>query len=639
MTRTSLIALLLITSFAKAEVPDIARLFPPGTLAYAELHDPASLGPELAAIVKGSGLEDSLRLVHERRDKTKNMRDLLAPDDLAILSLFASPEIVGEFRKLRGAAVAVTGFNERQQPDIVAVLLTGESQGLGLAMRAYLTVDPAVRKIGVASGVPIFQIHEAEVQNGPNGQPLPANEKPVTEGFHQPTFAYTPGVIVVGSNRADVADVIARFQDSTKKSLADEPLFQASAAKNRKPGLFWFTLPGDYCEKIDAINKQTGDLIDDDRYAMLKLVANVKAIRTASGGLRFRDKGLSLTADMAFEAGATSPLLAMLEGEGNDATALKHLPADAASAILLTLPAEKRAEAVLGFLDAIARANGALGRRPSQAAAEIAAKFKIDLAKDLLAKTRSITLVLPSRQELPKGAQPWPTFVIHGEASAAWADGVRAVVADLAGLAELPQSSTEIVDGVKVFSLPAVNLPWKAPVHFAWTESLFAVGLDRKVIAACIKGQSAAPNLPPGLETKAAAMGCFFPGRLLQLALQTSKIDSAQEGPRIVGEELPVRGGIRNFRHQVPSNQPLQPELLKQEAKAFEEMLHAIVAMPPAFGTVRRSPKSLHLEWFAPEIQAPVMARSLDCLITWLDRMLAASGRDVNDRQSLILPQ
>src|SRR5262249_13553153 len=157
-----------------------------------------------------------------------------------------------------------------------------------------------------------------------------------------------------------------------------------------------------------------------------------------------------------------------------------------ALALSLPLPEKNRSAAVLAFLDAIAKANGALGRLPSQAAAEMAAKFKVLLADELLAHTRTVTIVLPTRQELPKGAMAIPTLILHAESAAVasqWGDGIRAIAADLAGLDALPQPSTEFVDGVKVFSLPAAGLPWKAPLHFASAGSVFVVGLDRKVVA------------------------------------------------------------------------------------------------------------------------------------------------------------
>ena len=629
---------LLVASTARAGEPDIAKLFPAETLAFAELRDPAAIGPELAAVVKGSALEDSLKFVHERRDKTKNIRDLMATDPFGVLGLLTAPETIGEFRKIRGAAVALTNFNDRNEPDVAFTLLTGDSQALGLVIRAMLTVNPNVRKIGDASGVPVFQLRPSYVQHGPNGQPLPANEKPVEEAVGQPTFAYTPGLFVIGSSRAVVADVIGRYQDSTKKSLADEPAFQAAAGAHRKPGIFWFATPKLLCTKLDAARKNAGNTIDDDLYALLKMVGNAKEIAAASGTLAFRDRGLSLTADLSLEPGSTGPLLALLEGEAGDASSLKFLPTHTALGLSFALPTANRSAAALGFLDAIAKAQGVIGRKPGEAVAEITEKFKVAIADDLLAKTRVATVVLPSRQEVPKGALPLPTLVLHAESAAVatqWADGIRAIVADLSGSAVLPQPSTEFVDGVKVFSLPATNLPWKSPVHFASAGSVFAVGQDRKVVAACVKGTREAPVAPPGRELKgSAAIGVVSLGGLMQMASATTP-DANTDGPKLVDDQPPTPADRRTS-----SGQPIDPELLKQEARSFEEMMNAIGALPPAVGSIRRVQNVVRIEWFAPEIQGPTTTKVIDRFLTWLDRRGAASGRDPGeDRQGFPLPQ
>ena len=85
--RFALTAALLAAAAAslRADAADVAQLFPAGTLAYAEVCNPAELGKELAAVFKGSGLEDSLRLVHDRRDRTEDPRDLLGATSSASL--------------------------------------------------------------------------------------------------------------------------------------------------------------------------------------------------------------------------------------------------------------------------------------------------------------------------------------------------------------------------------------------------------------------------------------------------------------------------------------------------------------------------------------------------------------------------
>src|SRR5207249_11551646 len=74
--RTARVALLVVLAAGvPARAADPAELFPPDTLLYAEVHKPAEVGPQVAAAVKGSVLDDGIPLVHDRKDKAKNLRD------------------------------------------------------------------------------------------------------------------------------------------------------------------------------------------------------------------------------------------------------------------------------------------------------------------------------------------------------------------------------------------------------------------------------------------------------------------------------------------------------------------------------------------------------------------------------------
>lgn len=619
--------ILSIAVTSRAEVTDPAQLFPAGTLAYAELHRPADLGPELAAVVKGSVLEDSLRLVHDRRDKTKNIQVLTGEDELGILGLLASPEMIGEFRKVRGMALGITGFNERHGPDIAFAVLTGESHSLGLAVRAYLTVRPNVRRIGVASGVPVFQIRPPSIEYTQTG-PVTKNEKPV-EGFGQMTFAYTPGLFVVGNSRAAVSDVITRFKGEGKSPLADVPGFKAAAA-NRSPGIFWYAVPAELSRKFDAANKEHGEHVDADGYAFLKFVANVQSIRTASGRVSFRDKGLSLAAKFELEPGSTSPLLTLLSGQATEAITFQQLPGSSAFGVFVTLPESGRAEAVLGFLDSLAKAAGTLGRQPSQAEKEISAKFKVAIADALLAHTQAVAIVLPVKQDLPQGSLPLPLLVLHTEedvAAGKWADGIRALAAGLAGADALPEPSTEMVEGVKVFSLPAANLPWKNPIHYAAEGTLFALGFDRGQVASAVKARQAAPAQANLLDTKGAtAVGTLNLGNLVRI--MRGEMLRNEGGVSLKPADASTIPRINRGYRIPPQGNPPNPEVKKQEAKTLEEWLASLAAMPVAQAVVRRMPTEVRLDCFFPDMQGGAAAKVIDMGVAWFQRSAAVAGNE-----------
>ena len=72
---------------------DVADVFPAGTLAYAELHNPAELGPQLAAVFKGTPLEDSVAFIENKRSTSKTLPEADTRSGIwPNWRLFVSPE-------------------------------------------------------------------------------------------------------------------------------------------------------------------------------------------------------------------------------------------------------------------------------------------------------------------------------------------------------------------------------------------------------------------------------------------------------------------------------------------------------------------------------------------------------------------
>src|SRR5207248_1177534 len=159
----------------------------------AELHDPAQAVPQFAAAVKGSSLEDGLAFVHRRRDTTKDVRDMTGKEELALVALLASPEMLAEFKRVRGVAVGLTGITDQGRPEFALAVVAGDSQAVGLAARAHLTMNPLVRRVGTvgAAKVPVYQYRTPAIAGyDPGGRPRLGDAPPV-EGAYETTLAYT----------------------------------------------------------------------------------------------------------------------------------------------------------------------------------------------------------------------------------------------------------------------------------------------------------------------------------------------------------------------------------------------------------------------------------------------------------------
>ncbi len=618
--------LLALPAGASAAPPtDIADVFPPGTLAYAELHNPAELGPQLAALFKGTPLEDSIPFIHGRKDSAKTLQELKAKQELAQLALLASPEVLGEFRKLGGVAVGLVGFNKDGQPEAVVAVLTGDSAAAGLAARAFVTMGPSVRKVGEVSKVAVFQNRTPAINYDPNGNPQLANDKPPAEGPYEPTFAYTPGLFVAGTSKAALAPVLKRFLGEEKDTLRATAGFKAAATEYRKPGLFFYANAPEFFAKADAAGRvrMREAALDVDEFAWLKLIANPKALTAVAGCVQFRDNGLSLVASGRFDPAHKSPLADFFAGPAAKVETLHHARKPASFAATVNLPEKDRAAAVLGLLDALAKGNGELGRLPSDIAKELDDKHKMSVKSDVLAKVRAVTVVMPAKQDIPKGATPIPLFVFHAEDAAA-AESLEAfvpkLVAEIAGEKEPAQPSTETVAGVKVYSLAGTGLPWKAAVHYTRKDAALAVGLDRKLVAAAVvpdaadsvAGDKGLP-LPPGAP---ALLGALNLGAL---------IASFDDKPVIDGPVRPVPpmplvpgGGGR-----------VAPEQSQKDADtARAAFLAAFGALPPATVAVRKVGDELRLEVFQPKVQGGGLTPVINAGVNWFDKLM--NTRDPN---------
>src|SRR5262249_29268227 len=146
-------------------------------------------------------------------------------------SMFAGPEMVAEFGRLRGGAVALTGFNSDLEPEIVGILLSGNSNGPTFIMRTALTVDPWMRRVEEYEGIGLYREKRQDFRK----------KEAVIAEFSGPTYALLPDGLIIGSSTDSVKDMIRRLKGRTSDpSLASVSAFRNAAALRDKPGLFGY---------------------------------------------------------------------------------------------------------------------------------------------------------------------------------------------------------------------------------------------------------------------------------------------------------------------------------------------------------------------------------------------------------------
>ena len=296
----------------------------------------------------------------------------------------------------------------------------------------------------------------------------------------------------------------------------------------------------------------------------------------------------------------------------------------------MTLPEKNRAETVIGFLDAMAKANGEIGRLPRDIVKELEAKYKLSISNDLIGKVRAVTVVMPTKQELPKGGKPGPMIILHtmdAAAAAAWEDFFPKLLADFGGSANVPQPSSESINGVKVFTIPGAGLRWNAPVHFARNGTTVVLGLDRRLVAAAVTADASTSVVggnkivsPPGGEP-AALFGVLSLGQVIPGLLENPR----PNGPVVPIDDPPV------FRN----GQPIPESVVEELKKARKELAAALETVTPATVSARRLGNELRFEIFQPKVQNGSLKTVIDAAANWIDRRISISGdgRDWDERE------
>ncbi len=188
---------------------------------YVELTKPADLANELSAFVKGSVVDDMPAFMAKWREK-KGDGYFMMSEIVAMFSAFAGPEALDEYKRMQGAAFAITGISSKNEPEYAFVLLAGQSNVPNFIMRVYMTADPSIRAAGKVEGVTLYWEKSRFFQAvGPGGAVPPVPQPP--EKPSGPIFAMPPGVIVVGSSVETVSDVIKRMKGQEKRCRCRAP--------------------------------------------------------------------------------------------------------------------------------------------------------------------------------------------------------------------------------------------------------------------------------------------------------------------------------------------------------------------------------------------------------------------------------
>jgi hypothetical protein len=392
--------LLAVPVWAEEPARNVAELLPADTLGFVELRQPGALLKEVANLFEGTAfgnIPDSLTKLWGKDGPPPRERAAMAP--VGAFGLFLSPEMVKEVGRLQGAGFAVTSF-KNGQPQMVAIVLPGESNAPAFFMRAFLTFEPN-KLIGEVEGVRIYQQEprrwQIEPKRGfeekrgfePREKPAPPQDRdeekrPLrAEKKHgdEPAFAMMPGALLIGTLDA-VKDVILRAKGKVKgETLAGNKTYQeASKEIGGQPGLFaYVNVPA----ALVAIENGV-QALGKDELAAIKDLIGAKAFRAAGYSVSL-DQGTFRYRELALlDPKEKSPVLEAFPKEPVKKELLHFTPADTVLAVAMSNSngAERWAQ-IVKLIDACAKIGGAKDV-PSEEIAKFEKGLGIDIGKDIM---------------------------------------------------------------------------------------------------------------------------------------------------------------------------------------------------------------------------------------------------------------
>jgi hypothetical protein len=286
--------------------------------------------------------------------------------------------------------------------------------------------------------------------------------------------------------------------------------------------------------------------------------------------------------DTELESGVASPLGDVLTGGAVSAGNLAVAGRPTWAVTLALPPVERRGSALLALADAVAKANGALGRLPSDVAADAA----VPKPAELLRSAKAVTVFAPPKQDLPKGATPVPMLAVHTESEAdavTWGHSLPHLAALLTGETTALPTSSATVGGVRVATLSGKNLPGGAPLHHARGASWVVIGQDRKLVAEAAAAKVAASD---GAALGVGSVSVFPLFKHLLPAPPAKKPD-----PRTEGQPVPEPWAVGLVRASEP--------------------------LPPIGATVARTKDVIRIEFTVADPKAALTA-SVGKLLDWV---------------------
>ncbi len=320
---------------------DFARLMPPNALAYVELSSP---GEQVKKILHQLGLlgEDA------------------TAGDLGDPRIAVSPALIEGLLGIRGAAVALTGFNPIKQ---------------------------------VPSGVLVFHHGDMEIIRGAieTGLPIAAQPAKPVQGYAtynvegKVFVTLTSRLVIASTERSQIIQVVRRLKGELTTSLADTPAI-AGPAGSRDDALAYFMINAKAL--MPMVKGMIASQSDPQEMALADALLDFDSLQSLNGQFRVGGDDISLDLTLRLDEGHRSVAFNFLRTAAIDRETLRSVPAGAIAFSIGALNEPPSRNATAGEMN---------GDQPPPIS-------MLDIGREIFANMTSVALfALP-----PSGETPWP---------------------------------------------------------------------------------------------------------------------------------------------------------------------------------------------------------------------------------------
>ena len=423
---------------------DLASLMPPETILYAELHQPGKhLGNIIGMLgLAGDPLSEPGRMP---RFAIPDQPGLVLPQDLSI-----SPTLIRALSRFDSLAVAFTGFDlQTETPQGVVVINTGE---LDLLRGLIETAVQFVRPADPIDGFPAVAIDSPDIQA---------------------TLAFTKQLIIAGTDRALVRDVISRLSGTKGQSLADTPAFDTAGAERQNALLFAHLDVQNALQIAYAAAQYDSDIREGLMMGQVAFdLAHLESFSLALGTDADRLNG---ELRMSLAEGQMNMVYNLVRTPPMRGRALRLAPAGSAFVVALGVNPDLTA---VGAQDVATKTQ------------TIQAITGMDLARELFANIREVAVFMtPPNEATAASAFPMPDIalaMVVGDADKS--EALWDFLLSLPGKFTQQQSgpvSTETVNGAEV---QAYAMPDGPTIRVARIESAIVIGLTENALRNTLDG-------------------------------------------------------------------------------------------------------------------------------------------------------